>query len=632
MTHSGMLQGSGGSTFESGIVVVLSSSQAGICMFGLEGQWSLGSLSRNERILLMRFITVLYVALILGALCVHPAVSDDGSSQQAPQRTQRQQDFLYENAAVAADHPSASQAGVEILKQGGNVVDAAVATAFALSVVRPASCGIGGGGFMVIWNAEAQQAIVLDYRERAPGKASRNMFARAEESRKGPLAVAVPTQVAGLCSAVEHYGRLDIKRVLAPAIRLARDGVPADRATITAQRVALAEFNKHPKYRDRFAPLYRKYLNSGKSWKKGERIRSPQLAVLERIAEKGSDGFYRGPVADALFEVCGTGKGILTRDDLAATKPIVRKPLQTSYEGFTILTMPPPSSGGIALIETLNILSACENGSNWQRLESMGHNSPQYLHLLTEAMKHAFADRARYLGDTDFVQIPLERLTSPAYAAELAKRIDKERTKPPVSYGRFQTPDDGGTSHFSVIDAAGNAVACTETINTVFGSFVVDPEFGIVLNNEMDDFAARPGKPNAFGLIQSEANAVEPNKKPLSSMSPTILLKQGKAVYALGASGGPRIISTTLQVLLNLTRFSKDPETAIRHPRIHHQWMPNTLFVEQPLFQTIKTPLEARGHVVQLRDNLAVSQAVSRDDRRIRAASDPRRGGRPAGY
>jgi gamma-glutamyltranspeptidase/glutathione hydrolase len=317
---------------------------------------------------------------------------------------------------------------------------------------------------------------------------------------------------------------------------------------------------------------------------------------------------------------------------LAHTKPVVRRPLQSHFGELDVIAMPPPSSGGTTLIESLNLLAAWEKTHPDQTLDKLGHNSPRYLHLLSEAMKHAFADRAEFLGDGDFSAVPVARLIDPRYAAKLAERIDMRKTRPLKDYGRFVGINDSGTSHYSIIDAAGNAVACTETINTTFGSFVVEPRYGIVLNNEMDDLAAMPGQPNVFGLIQSEANAVAPGRKPLSSMSPTIVLRDGKASLALGASGGPRIISSTLQVLLNATRFKMSPAAAIRQPRIHHQWIPNKVFVEEPLFQKVKQSLTERGHDVAKRNALAVSQIVTRTAQGLRAMSDPRKHGRAAGY
>ena len=577
---------------------------------------------------LIRAARVVFVPVWAMLVC---AVAADEKPTPAPQS--------FPHAVVAADHPAASEAGAEILRKGGNVVDAAVAVSFALSVVRPESCGIGGGGFMVIWNAGTQEAVALDYRERAPAAATGDMFTKGEggaatdppPSEKGGLAVAVPGEVAGLCYALEHYGTLDRKTVLAPAIRLARNGVALDDQMRTSQKGTLAAYTLHAGYREQFPALLEFYLNDGKDWPNGT-FRSPLVKVLERIAADGPDGFYRGPVADAIVDEVARRGGIISHDDLARTAPIVRQPLRGRLDDCQVVTMPPPSSGGVALLETLQILATYESSHPESLLDKLGHNSAAYVHLVTEAMKHAFADRAEFLGDTDFADVPLQRLVDPAYAATLAARIDEGKTFESATYGRYIPPRDAGTSHFSIIDAAGNALACTETINTGYGSYVVVPRYGIVLNNEMDDFAAVPGKPNAFGLMQSAANAVEPGKKPLSSMTPTILVRDGRAVHVAGASGGPRIISATLQVLLNMTRFGMSPEEAVVAPRFHHQWLPDELLLEEPLKATLSKDLEQRGHRVASRGKLAAAQAAARGEDGLSGGSDPRKGGRHAGY
>lgn len=542
----------------------------------------------------------------------------------------------WQHAAVAADHPLTSQAGVEILRQGGNVVDAAVAVGFAQSVLRPASSGMGGGGFMVIWDAKKQRSIALDYRERAPLAATRGMYAEggSEASRRGALAVAVPGHVRGLCHALEKYGTLPLSTVLQPAIRYAKEGVPLDAHELSGRRSKIPSARKLSK---EFEGLWRGYLGSGELpetnddgtpflWK------SPQLPALELLARDGVDAFYQGPIARSIVEHVKSRGGIISMEDFRQMDVVERRPLKGEFDGMHVVAMPPPSSGGVAIIESLSILKWLEQNKLEGRLESLGHNSPKYLHVLTEALKHSFADRATWLGDPDFVDIPVSRLTSTAYAAKLGERIDLTKTRPLKDYGRYLPVEDGGTSHFSIIDAEGNAVACTETVNTGFGSWEVDPKFGIVLNNEMDDFAARPGKPNAFGLIQSEASAVGPRRKPLSSMSPTILVKDGKAVFVAGASGGPRIISSTLQVLLNMTRFGMSPTEALSKPRIHHQWLPETLLLESPLDTTVAEQLQSFGHQTAKRDKQAVSQAARRTAAGLEAASDTRKHGRAAGF
>lgn len=542
-------------------------------------------------------------------------------------------DAVHPRGVVAADHELASAAGVEILQHGGNVVDAAVATSFALAVVRPESCGLGGGGFMLIWNARDQQAIALDYRERAPAAATRDMFTQPgvdrASSRRGGLAVGVPGTVAGLCYALDHYGTLTRAQVLAPALRLARDGFPIDTTMRDARDDLLNQLSTVPDPRLRFRALHTAYLDPIDSH---ERFRSPLVAVLEQIATDGPGGFYDGPVGAAIVDTVRSHGGIMTADDLKGMQPVVRRPLTGSFDGLSIVTMPPPSSGGVALLESLGILAAYESAHADRTLASLGHNSPEYVHLVAESLKHAFADRARFLGDADFVDVPVERILDPAALSALAAKIEPAATLAAEAYGRHVLPDDAGTSHFSIIDVAGNAVACTETINTGYGSLVVVPEFGIVLNNEMDDFTSAPGQPNVFGLIQSEANAIAPGKKPLSSMTPTIAARDGKAVFAVGASGGPRIISATLQVLLNLSRFGMSPQRAVSALRFHHQWAPHELKVEPGFDAETVTELEHKGHRVVKAGGLAASQAAAGSEQGLRGGSDPRKGGQPHGW
>lgn len=545
---------------------------------------------------------------------------------------------VYQNGVVAADHPAASEAGAEMLRRGGNVVDAAVATSFALSVVRPASCGMGGGGFMVIWNAKRQQAVALDYREKAPAAASREMFASAAGderleagSVRGGKACGVPGTVAGLCYAAKEYGALPLSVLLQPAIRLAQEGVPVDEHDIGAQQSTIAKFQKYPGYLQRYDLLWNQYLNAGVPWKLGDLFYSPQRETLERIAAQGVDGFYQGPIAEAIVDQVRQQGGIMTLSDLAQMRPVVRTPLHNQYQGHEIYTMPPASSGGVALLQTLQTLEFWEQHTGTQ-LKALPHNSTDYVHVVSEAMKHAFADRAEYLGDTDFAKVPVQKLISDGYAQQIAAKIDLSNTLPAAAYGRFFGNNDAGTSHFSVIDAAGNAVACTETINLTYGSFVVVPQYGILMNNEMDDFAARPGEPNAFGLMQSEANAIAPGKKPLSSMTPTIVLRDGKAVFASGASGGPRIISATIQTVLNRLVYNMPPAQAVAARRFHHQWFPNELLLEPELQKSVGEELARRGHLVKRSSSLAAAQAASRSDQGLLGGSDPRKHGAPAGF
>jgi gamma-glutamyltranspeptidase/glutathione hydrolase len=556
-----------------------------------------------------------------------------GTAANWAQESSGEPDRVYTKSVVAADHPAASAAGREMLRRGGNVVDAAVATSFALSVVRPGSSGIGGGGFLLHWDAATQTCHVYDYRESAPARATAGMYSaevpagQDPASQRGALAVAVPGAVAGLCRLHANHGQLPLPQVLAPALRLAREGVLVDPHDLEVQAELLEDFAKHPKYQQQYANLWKLYANSGRSWQPGDRFHSPLAAVLERIARDGPAGFHDGEVAEAIAREVARGGGVLTVDDLRTQQPVRRQALVLRRGDRVIHTMPPPSSGGIALIESLQMLDALDT-----RLGKLDQGpSAPFFHRLAETFQHAFADRARFLGDADFVSVPIQRLISAEHAAERSRRIEPGKTFPTDAYGNQTLPDDHGTSHFSILDAAGNAVASTETINTLFGSYVVEPTFGIVLNNEMDDFTAQPGKPNAFGLIQSPANAVAPGKKPLSSMTPTIVTRDGRAELVVGASGGPRIITATVQVLWRMREWHETPWQAVTAPRLHHQWLPRRLSVEPGFDPQFLRALEDWGHPVQSRDEGAVVQAAARTPAGLRGASDPRKHGRPAG-
>lgn len=525
---------------------------------------------------------------------------------------------------VASDHALASAAGVEMLQRGGNAVDAAAATALAVGVVNPTSCGVGGGGFMLVQFARGR-AIALDYRERAPAAATSDMFVRAgravpELSRSGGLAVAVPGEIAGLAHALSRWGRLPLATVLEPAIRLARDGFPigahlADSIARNREAIqawpGLAALLLHP---------------DGSPRRAGEQLHQPALAqTLEAVAAEGPRAFYRGPVAADLVAAVQAAGGILSHDDLAGYRPRERRPLRGRYRGFEVLTMPPPSSGGGVLLEMLNIVARDD-------LAALGHNSPTALHLLAEAMQHGFADRAEVYGDPDFVRVPLPRLLSPEYAAARRARISAVTTFPRDFYGAHAPSPDAGTSHLSVVDADGNAVACTTTVNTAFGSLVLAARSGVILNNEMDDFAAQPGMPNSYGLIGAAANAVAPGKRPLSSMTPTIVLDQGRPLLIVGASGGPMIITATLQTLLNVVDYGLDAEAAVAAPRVHHQWVPEVLVTEPGIAPATREALARRGHQLREAPALGAVQAVRVSGGSYDGAADPRKGGTASGW
>lgn len=523
--------------------------------------------------------------------------------------------------AIAAEHPRAAEIGADMLARGGNAVDAAIATAYAVCVLNASSCGVGGGGFMLI--RERDGAVhALDYRETAPRLAHRDLYRRdgavlSDLSRRGPLAIAVPGEVAGLEAARERFGKLSRATLLAPAIALARDGFPigahlageiAGNAGALAGSPALAQIFLH---------------EDGSPRREGETVRMPALAAtLERVAADGADAFYRGPVARTLASAVDRAGGILTERDLADYRVRWRTALRTTYHGWEVLTMPPPSSGGVVL-EMLNVLDGDD-------LAALGATSPAYVHLVAEAMQHGFADRARWYGDPAFTNIPLDRLESRAYARELRGRIRPDAVLPRDRYG---SAPDSGTTHLSVVDADGMAVACTTTINTAFGAMVVGGETGVILNNEMDDFAIAPGVPNAFGLIGGDANAVAPGKRPLSSMTPVIArhLANGDAasprLVVAGGSGGPLIISGTLQALLGVVDFGRDAATAVGAPRIHDQWVPPALMLERGFDDATRTALAAMGHDVRpLPFAGAVQVVVVRGDG-VDAAADPRKHG-----
>ena len=519
---------------------------------------------------------------------------------------------------VVADSELASQAGMEMLKVGGNAIDAAIATALALSVVDQASSGLGGGGFMVIYRAKDKKSFALDFRETAPAASRRELYVKdgkpvAAASLTGPLAVAVPGAAAGLIEAHKKFGSLPLAVLTAPAIKLASDGFPLD-ATL---RVGIERGASHMK---RYADLGRVYMPNGEVPKEGEPIRQPQLAAtLKALAQQGSEVFYRGWIAEAIVELVKKEGGVMTLDDLKNYQAMWREPLIGSYRGRTVITMPPPSSGGVAMLQMLNVVEG-------YRFAEFKHNSAPYLHLLAESMKHAFADRAEHLGDPDFIHVPIRKLIDKSYATWVRGRIVRGKTFAPTYYGYYNyNGEKGSTTHFSVIDREGNAVACTQTVNTRFGSKLLVPKAGIVLNNEIDDFAIHGETANAYGLIGNQANSLQPNKRPLSSMSPTIVLNNRRPEIVVGASGGPRIINATLQTILNILEFKMPVATAVESARIHHQWMPDRIGVEAGVAAEARKDLEIRGHALRTQSALGVVQAITWDGVTMKGAADSRK-------
>jgi gamma-glutamyltranspeptidase/glutathione hydrolase len=542
----------------------------------------------------------------------------------------------FSREAVAADHPLASQAGAEMLCRGGNAVDAAVAASFCLSVVRPQSCGIGGGGFMLIRLPATERTpavtTTLNYRETCPAGVGPDFYAArsVDDSRIGGAAVATPGTVAGLLTALERFGTLDRATVLAPAIRAAREGFLADAAFVRAAEEIVEKFRKRPELIERFPFLWTRFTREG-ALEIGDRVENPEHArALDLVARHGRGGFYAGELARAMVEAVHADGGVLSRLDLDLYRVSEAAPLSTTFRGRTVLSMPPPSSGGVVLAQTLATLDSAAGDADlsppW---------SADFTQLFVEALKHSFADRANWLADPAFVELPLAELLDRGMLAGRAQALDRASTHPPEHYGwSLQLPEDGGTSHLCVVDARGGAVACTETINLSFGSWVEVPGFGFLLNNEMDDFTTRRGAVNAFGLKQSDDNLPAPGKRPLSSMTPTIALDASGEVFAVaGASGGPRIISGTLQALVSVLVFDLSAEQAVSRPRWHHQWMPNRLRYEKEMPLEALDSARARGHELEPIPTVGAVQLLrrARSGAGWEAVSDPRLGGRPAG-
>jgi gamma-glutamyltranspeptidase/glutathione hydrolase len=524
------------------------------------------------------------------------------------------------NGMVAAAHPLASQVGVEILKKGGNAVDAAVATAFALGVVEPNASGLGGGGFILVYTARTKAVTAIDYREMAPLKATPDMYKMTpdgkvvdKETEVGHKAVAIPGTLAGLTLALKQHGTMSLKDVMAPAIRIAEEGYTVSK---TLNGMMKDNFDKLSKYPAAAAI----YLKGGLPYEVGDKLALKDLAKSYRlIAEKGPDVFYKGEIADAIEKEM-QGKGLITKADLAAYKPAVRTPVRGSYRGYEIISMAPPSSGGTHVIEILNILE----GYNMTRL---GFQTPESLHVMAEAMKRAFADRAKFMADTDFVKVPIAGLISKGYAAELRKGISLDTVGTKIPAGNpLPFVGSGGTSHLSVIDRQGNIVALTQTINYFFGSGVLVPGTGIMLNNEMDDFNPQPGT----------SNSVEPKKRPLSSMTPTIMLKDGKPFMSLGSPGATRIISALTQIIVNVVDFRMNVQDAIEAPRIH--CMTGDIFMESRIPKATQDALAAKGHKLNLRGEMdlyfggAQAVMIDRTSGMLKGAGDPRRDGVAVGY
>jgi gamma-glutamyltranspeptidase/glutathione hydrolase len=532
---------------------------------------------------------------------------------------------LAKNGMVASQEARATRIGVDVLAAGGNAVDAAVAVGFALAVTLPRAGNLGGGGFMLVHLAERNETIAVDYRETAPAAITRDAFLGADgeadprKSRDSGLSVGVPGTVAGLALAHEKYGsgKFTLAQLIAPAIAAARNGVEVTEDLADSLPRARTRLTRWPSTRAIFANSDGGVLERGQTL-----LQADLAATFDAIARDGPRAFYEGDIAERIASSVRGAGGVMTREDLAGYRPVERKPVRGVYRGYTIASMPPPSSGGVHLIQLLNILEGTP-------LRDLGDSSAAALHMMIEAMKLAYADRAEFLGDPDFVRVPLAGLLSKRYAASLRSQIDPARARPSreIRAGNPAAHEGDNTTHFSVVDRFGNAVANTYTLNFSYGLGLVAADTGVLLNNELDDFAAKAGAPNAFGLVGGDANAPAPGKRPLSSMSPTIVLRDGRVVLVTGSPGGSRIISTVLQVALNALEHRMNIAEAVAAPRIHHQWLPDEVFAEPGFSPDTLRLLRELGHTVRVGDASGSANSILVTPEVLTGAADPRQRG-----
>lgn len=568
-----------------------------------------------------------------GSTTAAPAVvTQNASAQAAAAAYDFDMDVFHpveaKNGMVATEQELATQIGVDILKAGGNAVDAAVAVGFALAVALPNAGNIGGGGFMMVHDAKSGKDIALDFREVAPKGASRNMYLDDKgnvvdgKSLFTHYAVGVPGTVAGMTHALSRWGSMPLSTVMAPAIALADKGYPV---SITLAKT----LGQEKKNMGKWPATQAIFWKNGAPLQAGEPLVQKDLAQsLRLISQQGAKAFYQGHIAQKIAAEMAPHANAITLQDLRDYKVVEREPVRGTYRGYQIVTMPPPSSGGAHLLQILNMME------RWP-MKQWGADSAQSVHYMTEAMKLAYADRAEYLGDPDFVKIPLQGLISKRYADALAAGIKPQQAKPSqdIKPGKPQPYESDQTTHYSVVDKAGNAVAVTYTLNTNFGSGIVAKGTGILLNNEMDDFAAKPGVANAYGLVGGDANAVQAGKRPLSSMTPTLVLKDGKPALVTGSPGGARIITTVLQQIVNYIDYGMNPLEAAATPRFHHQWTPDELRIEKGFSIDTLNLLQQWGHKVALKPAMGRTQTIEIRNGLLLGASDPRNpDGRTMGY
>jgi gamma-glutamyltranspeptidase / glutathione hydrolase len=572
--------------------------------------------------------TLATIVLVV-ASCLPGAAQEQRRGSYAPPAADAVRAAAAEHGMVVAQEKIAARIGADVLRRGGNAVDAAVATGFAMAVTYPRAGNIGGGGFMIIHSAERHADVAIDYRETAPAAMTRDIFLGTDgkpdiaKSRDSALGIGVPGTVAGLTLALEKYGsgRFRLAELLMPAIDLARDGIVLtdDNAdTLPGWYRRLARWPAAAKIFSRA---------DGTSLREGDTLVQTDLAAtLSAIAARGPRGFYEGPVAEKLAAGIRDAGGIVTTEDLKSYQAVIRPPVRGTYRGYEIVSMPQPSSGGVVLLETLNILEGFP-------MREMKQGSAPSLHVMIEAMKRAYADRARYLGDPAFVNAPIATLISKDYAARQRASIDLDRATPWTDALSATPPREGSnTTHFSVVDSRGNAVSNTYTLNFSYGLGLVADGTGVLLNNELDDFTAAPGASNAFGLVGFEANLPGPGKRPLSSMSPTMVLKNGKPVLVTGSPGGSRIISTVLQVIVNVLDYGMDVAAAVAAPRLHHQWLPDEVRIERGFADDTLAALKAKGHRVIEPLGYSSANSIAVTANGLLGAPDPRtRGAEAAG-
>jgi gamma-glutamyltranspeptidase / glutathione hydrolase len=573
------------------------------------------SLTRRRLILSLLATTAIPSLALAQAEPQQPIISD----------WPRRQPIFSTGGMVSSQDALATRIGVEILDQGGNAVDAAVAVGFALAVTLPRAGNIGGGGFMIVHRADRSETRAIDFRETAPASMKKDVYlndkgeADLNRSQNTGLGIGIPGTVAGMALALERFGsgRFTLARLVLPAVELAREGILVGNDLAFSLKQAEARLKRF----DASASIFT--TSDGKALPRGAQLLQSDLAnTLYAIALSGPKGFYEGAIAEKLVTAVNAAGGAWTLDDLKTYRAIERDVVKGSYRGHEIVSMPPPSSGGVHLVQILNMLEGYD-------LKAAGHNSAEAIHLFAEASKLAYADRSEYLGDPDFVKVPVKGLISRRYAETLRAQIDPARARPgkDIKPGNPQPFESDQTTHYSVMDKDGNTVACTYTLNFSYGVGMVAAGTGVLMNNELDDFAAKPGVPNAYGLVGGDANAPGPGKRPLSSMSPTIVFKDGKPFLVTGSPGGSRIITTVLQIVSNVIDHGMNVAEATEAPRVHHQWLPDELRVERGLSVDTVRLLQARGHTVQVRQAMGSTQSIMMTAQGFEGASDQRQAG-----